>query len=765
MHQQIKIGDWILDTGRQQLRRGPETRDLPDLSYRTLMVLVESAPEIVSYDELIDRVWSGRHTSTETVSKRIQLLRDVLDDHAVPHRYIAVVRNRGYRFLLRPQPAESASAPKALQTPGIRYAMLAAVIMIALLGVLFIVSPPGLQAPGPGANETGAELSVGVMPFQLIGDGAGESRTLAHGLHEDLLTRISKLEALHVVSATTSRNIDPSDGGIRSVARELGARYILEGALQTSPDRVRINLQLIDAESDRHIWAETYDRQYSADAIFAIQSEIVEQVAAALSQSISPRASEQIAHPPTNSMEAYNAYLAGRARLYERNNDSALEAVRQFQQAVEFDPTFGDAWAMLGEAWLLTGDYADHPDEDFLRYAREAIDRAMILDPESSKAYQVRSLLADFQGDVPAAIRYAQKSIALDSANARAHEILGEYHKRYTGDLELAELMWRRATELNPDSMWANYQYGSIFVRRGNLERALEHLHRAQQLGMNSPPAYDWLRIAYTVAGGDLAEAARWAHRCIENIPGSRDCFSAIISSYANLLDLDAMDMWWTVYKSVLPGPAGQQLEPYLLNGDFEGAVQGFDAMSAYQQFNRDEQAMFRIAAEKLGRPDLVLNYYRRITPTLFETGSEEILPRHLYIAPDIARLERQHGSASNAARIIALTEKLLEDTELVRTLSPYMVRDVRIALDLYHGKLSQAVARLKDTFERGNWHGWWRYDLDPRYEPLWQLNAYQDLMAEIHDSVSAQRDAIRREYPLDLAVTGAADQEVPSGS
>ncbi len=205
-----------------------------------------------------------------------------------------------------------------------------------------------------------SRLSIAVLPFENRSDRS-EDEYFAEGIHDDLLTSIANIGSMKVISRTSVMEYKGTTKKIPEIARELGVANILEGGVQRSGNQVRINVQLIDAETDEHLWAETYDRQLTAENLFVIQSEVSNAIAKALQATLSPDEQQRINNIPTQNLEAYEAYMLGRQSWVARTADSTAEAVIHFQRAVDLDPDYAPAWAGLADAYRHQVPYGELP--------------------------------------------------------------------------------------------------------------------------------------------------------------------------------------------------------------------------------------------------------------------------------------------------------------------------------------------------------------------------------------------------------------------
>ncbi len=255
--------------------------------------------------------------------------------------------------------------------------------LLALAGTGLLVAGyalgDGRSAADPQAADSGTP-SLAVLPFTNMARSE-ESEPFVAGVHDDLLTQLSRIEALHVISRTSVLNYRNTTLKIRDIANELGVDHVLEGGVQRSGDQVRINVQLIDARTDKHLWAETYNRTLSVANVFAIQSEIAEAIASALSARLSSAERQGITARPTDNLEAYDHYQRGLASFRRTLAvDGVRMAVGEFEAALRIDPDFADAWAQLAIARLtLSWDFGLTEES---RAAEVAVRRAEALAPD-----------------------------------------------------------------------------------------------------------------------------------------------------------------------------------------------------------------------------------------------------------------------------------------------------------------------------------------------------------------------------------------------
>lgn len=340
---------------------------------------------------------------------------------------------------------------------------------------------------GPAAAPyDGEERSVAVLPFDNL-SGTDEAEILGAGLHNDLLTELSKVHGLTVISRTSVMGYRGTDKPMPQIGRELQVGTILEGAVQSAGRRVRLTVQLIDPRRDVHRWAESYDRELTAESLFAIQSELAERIVRSLEVQLTPP-KRTAGEPPTTDLDAYRLHAEGRRHLDLRTRAGLERAIELFEEAIERDPDYVLAWVGLGDALTLYEDYGHGDAEIVLPRAERAIRRALELDPASAEAHASLGLLYSTYQDGPRAIRELKKAIELQPGYAEAHNWLS-WLSTLVGNAEAALGAAKRAVELNPLSAEAVSNLTQSYIEVGENAKALVEARRAEELSPGWPSA------------------------------------------------------------------------------------------------------------------------------------------------------------------------------------------------------------------------------------------------------------------------------------
>lgn len=358
-----------------------------------------------------------------------------------------------------------------------RNALAGGVLAFALWGV---VAAGWLVAGGNGLTPDRASGSgnvIAVLPFASLSPDE-ENAYFADGIHEDILTHLSKLQDLTVLARTSVLRYRDTEMSIGEIATELDADAILEGSVRREGGEVRVVAQLIDPGTGGHLWSDTYDRRL--DDIFALQTEIAQRVARELEATLSPEEEERIEKRPTESLAAYDLYLKGREayqRYEDREND---EAIRLFRSALELDPEYALAWAGLGDAFGQRVDrfgYSRAWADSAVRVARRAVE----LDPQLAEGYKALGLGYIGQGRLREALEANLRTVELDPNHHGAVNNIGTLYADL-GEFDEAISWYRRSVRLAPN----------IPIATNNIAYAYTFLEMDE-------PAREWIEVALTI--------------------------------------------------------------------------------------------------------------------------------------------------------------------------------------------------------------------------------------------------------------------------
>jgi TolB-like protein/Tfp pilus assembly protein PilF len=439
---------------------------------------------------------------------------------------------------------ESITHLTAKRLDGITISLIVVALLFILADRFWLSSRATEQAATPAAVADGDVLtsvpesaesqilpnSIAVLPF--INRSANpDDAYFVDGIHDDLLTHISKIGAIRTISRTSVMQYRNSDKTIPEIAGELGVSTVLEGGVQRAGAQIRINVQLIDAQSDEHLWAEIYDRQLSAENIFAIQSEISRAISEALQAVLSPTEQRRIEAIPTKSLEAYEAYLFGKQQIARRTTDSLDEAVEYLTQAVEIDPQFALAWSALGDTYLLQRVNSGVSENELLLNAQSAIDKALEIDPQLGEAHTSLGMLQYNFSDEKAAEQSYRKAIELAPNYPRSYHWYSVLLRAQGRDQEAFEMI-STAAQLDPLSPIIRMNLAVDLRIQGRNEEALEELEKIIEIDPAFPGAYDAMATIEYQVFNRMTRAAQGYVKAIQLSPGSAGNYVSLEQLY-----------------------------------------------------------------------------------------------------------------------------------------------------------------------------------------------------------------------------------------
>jgi len=396
-----------------------------------------------------------------------------------------------------------------------RNALAGGVIAFALLGLAgtaWVLFGGGSLAPAAGVGDVNPH-SIAVLPFATV-DEANEAFRV--GVHDALLTQLAKVGDLHVISRTSMLEYDGTTKPISQIGEELRVARVLEGTVQRAENMVQINVQLIDAATDNHLWAESYTRDLSASNLIAIQSEIVRDIARELRAVLAPEEEARIASVPTQNLEAYDLFLRARDLQQQDTPGARLESIELLEQVVTLDPDFALAWAFLSIGHSDAYWFGYDRTQARIERARAAVDRAFEIDPglpEASMAmgeYYYRT-----QRDYEAALR--ELGAARERMGETA-ELVGTIAsvERRQGDFAMAAADYRRAAELDPRAAIWGWTEGQTLWLLGDFAEADRAIDRTLNLVPDHSPAWAAKIRTYLYSTGDLEGTRRFLGRAVE---------------------------------------------------------------------------------------------------------------------------------------------------------------------------------------------------------------------------------------------------------
>jgi TolB-like protein/DNA-binding winged helix-turn-helix (wHTH) protein/Tfp pilus assembly protein PilF len=507
----VRFGEYALDLRTGELRRNGATLKLQPQPARVLTILAGRAGEVVTRQELAEQVW-GSETYVDFehgLNFAIRQIRTVLgDDPEHPH-FIETMPKRGYRFIApvsdhptpeqapaRADPAEAASSANPAKRSTLVYLAMGAVAAAVVFGLAwaYLRSRPS----GRARIE-----SVAVLPLRNLSNDP-EQEYFSDGMTDELITDLAKAGGLRVISHTSVERFKNTKTPLPEIASQLGVDAIVEGTVMRSADKVRITAQLIDARSDQHLWADSYERDLRD--VLSLQDEVARRIAGEIGINLISGQQQQPANPRALDPVAHEAYLRGNFYWHQLNCDGFNKARRYFEQAVNGDPEFARAYVGLAESYFALADWGCSSEPGLIGKSKAAALKALELDPSLGEAHAWLGKLAFFyEWDFPKAEDELKRATELSPNYPEGHIIYAVFLIS-TGRRELGLTEMTKAHEIDPISQLPNVIAVVAFYLARQYDAAIEQGKKTIELYPDSGGAYDWLGYAYEKRG--LSEQA-----------------------------------------------------------------------------------------------------------------------------------------------------------------------------------------------------------------------------------------------------------------
>jgi TolB-like protein/DNA-binding winged helix-turn-helix (wHTH) protein/Tfp pilus assembly protein PilF len=514
----LYFGPFELDPHTGELSKSGQPVKLPPQPTKLLIFLASRSGELVTRDEIKESLW-GADTFVDFeqgLNFCIKKIRSSLGDSADQPEFIQTLPKRGYRFIGSAR-TESPAVPPATVPRRRKTALPFGLVFLAAgvtVALIFAFDWDHLRDRWFGGASAHRIESLAVLPLRNLSPDP-EQEYFSDGMTDELITDLAKFGGLRVISHTSVERYKNTKRPLPEIARELGVDAVVEGTVMRSGDRVRITAQLIDAHSDRHLWADSYERD-----VFGLQAEVAQRIAGEVGTNLI--AGEQ-AHPASKQAvdpAAYEAYLKGNFYWNQLSCDGFNKGREYFQQAVAKDPNFAPAYVGLAESYFTLQDWGCSHEANLIPKSRAAALKAIDLDPNSGAAHAWLGKLAFFyEWNFPKAESELKRAIELDPNYAASHLIYAVFlvtvGRREDG---LAEM--RRAKELDPTSQLTNVVSIFVFYLSRQYDQAIEQGDKTIELYPRSAGAYDWLGASYEKRGlYDQANAAYLKSKELEGAP------------------------------------------------------------------------------------------------------------------------------------------------------------------------------------------------------------------------------------------------------
>jgi TolB-like protein/DNA-binding winged helix-turn-helix (wHTH) protein/Flp pilus assembly protein TadD len=550
----VRFGAFEVDLRSGELHKHGVKIKLHYQPFQVLTMLLEHPGEVVTREELQSKLWPFDTFVDFDVglNSAVKKLRDALGDSAEIPRYVETLPRRGYRFIESLGDASSSRGEHAPGVPGRvvveqsaaasegvvtevpavsgvsrRWTLWTTAGVLAGLLVLLVGFDVGSWREKLLARATPVHIrSIAVLPLEnLSGDPAQEYFT--DGMTDALVTELAQISSLRVISRTSVMRYKGTRKPLPDIAKELSVDGIVEGSVVQSAERVRVNAQLIEAATDRHLWASMYER--SPGDVVILQSEIARAIANAIQVQLTPQEQARLGRTQSVDPQTYELYLKGRYFWNKRDEDSLRKGIDYFQQAIQRSPNYALAYAGLAEAYVVRPDVAP---QDRYSAAKTAARRALEIDDGLAEAHNaLAASLFWYDWDWAGAEREFQRALALNPNYAQAHQWYGQFQKAMgrknwpdevkrageldplslvnagggwyieSGQYDLALELTRKRLELYPNAAVLYAALGKVYARKQMYQEAIANTQKSVTLSGGEPRFLSALGYVYAIAG------------------------------------------------------------------------------------------------------------------------------------------------------------------------------------------------------------------------------------------------------------------------
>jgi len=616
---------------------------------------------------------------------------------------------------------------------------------------------PPQRAVAPAEKAGDGRPSIAVLPFENR-SASKDDAYFVDGIHDDILTQLAKISAMKIISRTSVERFRDTKLPLAQVAQQLGVTKILEGGVQRAGDRVRITVQLIDANTDGHVWAESYDRELTTANIFAIQSEVATAIAAALNAALSPAEKSRVSALPTKSLPAWEAYQLGTQRMAHRTSKGFAEAETFFQRAIALDPGFALPYAGLAETFVFQTGSASGPQESSFAKADKAVATALRLDPNLAEAWAASGLIAQQRGQFAEAEKMLRRAITLNPNYATAYQWLN-IALQGQGRFEEGRGFLERALELDPLSAIINENLANQFDQLGRFEEAEARYRKVIEIDPSMPYPYFEMGVMEAYGRNRFSDAVALVEKSIELDPDNPGARLILFQLYLDLGDDERATLVVEEIRSRWPEAEFVRMVAAIVamfRGDDEAAQRL--ASGRFNLNSRNEYALQVLNVVDLRKDDYAAVRARcaKAFPELLVPGAARVDDSNWQTAVQLAHVMQKTGESGQANALLDRVDAYLKTMTRLGG-NGFGIADVEVLA--VRGRKQEALSTLRAA-ERAGWRGGqWRLryyrDVDPSLDSIRNEPEFKAVFADIARDMARQRAELAKrskDAPLDLA-------------
>ena len=547
----LRFGVFEMDLPAGELRKHGLKIRIQEQPFQVLAMLVQNAGKVVTREDLQKKLWPADTfvDFDHGLNKAINKIREALSDSAESPRYVETLSRRGYRFLAevqdadapvrspelptQPQPSEEVrdrpdvagklAVPKQLLRS--HAWKISAFALLALMASLATWRLHSLTHRPPVIR------SLAVLPLESLSSEASQDY-FADGMTDELISDLGQISALRVISRTSVMTYKHARKPLPQIARELNVDAVVEGTVLRSGDQVRITAQLIEAATDKHLWSQSYEGELR-DTL-TLQNKVASAIADQIRINLNPQEQAALKNARVVNPEAYKSYLKGRYFWNKRTADGLKAALAYFNQAVDEDPKYAQAYSGLADTYALLGDwqYAAMTPKEALPKAKAAAIKALELDSTLGEAHNSLAFVLDgFDWDLDAGGKEFRRAIDLNPGYATAHHWFA-WHLSLLGRYDEAIAEMRKAENLDPLSLIINADLAELLVLAHSYDESIRQSNKTIEMDPNFAMAHNQLAQGY-LEKHMYSEAVTELQKAVQLSGGSPTCIANLARAYA----------------------------------------------------------------------------------------------------------------------------------------------------------------------------------------------------------------------------------------
>ncbi len=754
----IKLNDFVFDTGTGNLTKDSQTIRLSPRAAKVLIFLTENPASVVSREQLHESVWPGRVVTDVQISKAINELRAALQDRSEPRQYIETLPKRGYQLICDVKEASTAEkteepAPPVLTARVLVGVVLAGIVLAGLAFVTFNQTQKATSEPEVSVREIRAKPGVAVLPFVNLSNDV-DNTYFSHGIAEEILNHLSRLDGLRVISRTSSFQFDGVNVDAREVGELLSVSHVLEGSVRKFENRVRIAVRLIETTDGTEIFSLQYDRELND--IFVLQTEIATTVTRNIQPSLLDQNIALVSSYGTTNIPAYEAYLQGRSLLAKRERQEMSDASAAFKKAIAHDASYLLAHSGLVDSYVLRALYGQILPRVYYSQTADSIAILQAADVEFPELLATLGNTERMKQNIPAAIEYLERSLSSNPQYLQAYLWLQDVYlladPPRTAD---AISLLKTARSIDPLSTVVVSMLSRAYRENGDFHLAKQTTEEVLALDPTSFIGLLGLAKYYRWVEGDLVDAIRIFYNMWTVTPE----FTVARSIGHLLIDLGEFDLaaiWLQKAADIVPASFEPDLQfRWLIAQKKNEEITGLEK----NQAELDVPPLIRSYAEILKgnfeKAAVILEERKQRIDGHTAYGDEtETLLYKGYLAKKLGN-DDQLNNIIQKLKIKLFDKQFIGENEIALHLTQ---------LHLLQDQPSEAIKTLREAFYQGAInHFSSRHSIF--FEDLWDNPDYIKLDNEMESYFSAQRDKLR-DYPALVPDNPAEQPEFPqSGS